>query len=71
MLSKIETDKILSIETTCQMLLEKCRQLRLESAPSREGALKKKTKRQIFNEGLKDYFEKKTQKLIQQSLNKP
>jgi hypothetical protein len=59
MLSKVETDKILSIEKDCEALLNKCRLLRLESAPpSPGGASKRKTRRQRLSEQIDKDLEK-------------
>jgi hypothetical protein len=59
MLSKIETDKILNIEKDCEALLQKCRLLRLESAPpSPDRNFKKKRKQNIVDELIAKNLEK-------------
>jgi hypothetical protein len=71
MLSKSESDKLLSIEATCRVLLEKCSQLRLEtSAPGSPGASSKNTKKRLMDAEVEKYLTRNRERMFKKSLIK-
>jgi hypothetical protein len=67
MLSKIETDKILSIEVACQVVIEKCRQLRIEAAPLSISG--KKSQKQLVQNSIEKYYAKRRARALKKQIN--
>jgi hypothetical protein len=65
MLTEIEINELINIEAAAKVLIEKCEKLRRSAAPN---GGRKKTKKQLMNERVDEWLQRKQQRIYAKSL---